>query len=108
MNESRLPHAVAGAFVSGFGAAWAWLATHGPTVGTIVAIVAGLYSIRASRHTIRLRLIQESRERELDRAQDTNERALDRQHDTEERKLDRQTKDIDEKATRRPIDTDDF
>lgn len=55
MGDSKMPHAVVSLIVSGASAAWAWFGVHGHTVASIVAVVAGLYSIAAARKTYQLR-----------------------------------------------------
>lgn len=57
---SRLVHSVVGLIVSISSATYAMLATHGPQVAVIVSIVAGLYTIRAARATIKLRKAQQA------------------------------------------------
>ena len=53
--KARLVHAIAGFVVSISSAAYSWFQAHGSTVATVIAVVAGLYSIHAARRTIALR-----------------------------------------------------
>jgi uncharacterized membrane protein YjjP (DUF1212 family) len=58
VNHSKLIHAIASFVVSVSSAAFAWFQQHGNTIATVIAIVAGLYSIYAAHQTARLRNLQ--------------------------------------------------
>ena len=54
-DESKLPQSIAGAIASWLCVAVSWMETHVAMFASIGAIIAALYSIWASRETIKLR-----------------------------------------------------
>ncbi len=56
--QSKLVHSIIGFFISIGSASYSWFQLHGNSVATGIAIVAGLYSIKAARETIALRKAQ--------------------------------------------------
>lgn len=66
MNESKLPHAIISAVVSALSASWAWLFAHGSPILMALSACSFLYSIRATRLTIRVKRLEETfRQNEL-------------------------------------------
>jgi hypothetical protein len=59
MDENKLPHSIFGALLSWVLTILSWSVTHVGYIAGIFAIGASIYSILASRETIRLRKKQE-------------------------------------------------
>jgi hypothetical protein len=55
MEQSKLPHSIAGALISWFLTILIWCGTHIGLLCGILAGIASIYSIRASRETIDFR-----------------------------------------------------
>jgi len=59
MEENKLPHSIIGAAVAWLVALLAWVAAHAGLFCTVLGMIATIYSIRASRETIKLRKKQQ-------------------------------------------------
>jgi uncharacterized membrane protein len=73
-NESKLPQSIVGALMGWFFAVMAWTASHVGVICGFFAVAASIYSIRASRETIKL---QRKRQNQLKDNYDADTKSMD-------------------------------